>query len=41
MKFLSKFLKEFDMTIKSVGDQFNDDKQIFIEHFNYLYSTGE
>ena len=41
MKFLSKFLKEFDMTIKSVDDQFRDDKQIFLEHFNYLYSTGE
>ena len=41
MKFLLKFLKEFDMTIKSVDDQFREDKQIFLEHFNYLYSTGE
>ena len=41
MKFLSKFLKEFDTTIKSVDDQFSEDKQIFLEHFNYLYSTGE
>ena len=40
-KFLSKFLKEFDTTVKSVDDQFRDDKQIFLEHFNYLYSAGE
>ena len=41
MKFLSKFLKEFDSSITNVDGQFSDDKQIFLEHLNYLYSVGE
>ena len=40
-KFLSKFLKEFDSSITNVDSQFSDDKQIFLEHLNYLYSVGE
>ena len=41
IKFLSKFLKEFDSSITNVDGQFSDDKQIFLEHLNYLYSVGE
>ena len=41
IKFLSKFLEEFDFRITSADDQFRNDKKIFLEHFNYLYDVGE